>query len=231
MSVDFDPVNNQKLYIQIYTQVLDKIKSGAFQVGDKLPSEKELCKQFNVSRAPVREALCALELNGIVDSIRGGGVYVTSLDFQDGTEEMQIPPHDIIEARTFIEPHLAGLAAINATKENLEELDMIIGTMEQEVNEGVYLPDTDKRFHELIAEASHNEVYKLIMLDLAKAMDQQMWSLIRDRTVTIPEHRQVNFEEHKEIAVAIRAKDQKMATQKMKNHMKHLFNRYWKESF
>ena len=44
MGIDFDPVNNQKLYIQIYTQILDKIKGGAFEVDDMLPSEKELCK-------------------------------------------------------------------------------------------------------------------------------------------------------------------------------------------
>ena len=170
-----------------------------------------------------------MELNGVVDSIRGG-VYVASLDLKnDSQEQIQIPPHDIIEVRTFIEPQLAGLAAANATKEDLEELDDIIRTMEQETKDGFYSPTTDKRFHELIADASHNEVYKMIMGDLTKAMDLQMWTLIRDRTITIPEYREVNFEEHKEIAEAISAKDKKLATQKMKNHMRHLYKRYWKE--
>ena len=72
----FSPVASNKLYIQIYNQLHDAIVGGKFQVGDKLPSEKELCQIFNVSRVPVREALCALELNGLVDSIQGGGVYV-----------------------------------------------------------------------------------------------------------------------------------------------------------
>ena len=65
----FSPVSNNKLYIQIYHQIHDAIMDGTYKVGDKLPSEKEFCAMFNVSRVPVREALCALELNGLVDSM------------------------------------------------------------------------------------------------------------------------------------------------------------------
>ena len=72
----FSPVSSNKLYIQIYNQLREAITSGRYAVGEKLPSEKELCQIFNVSRVPVREALCALELNGMVDSVQGGGVYV-----------------------------------------------------------------------------------------------------------------------------------------------------------
>lgn len=73
---DFKPVSSNKLYIQIYHQIYGAIMDGTYQVGDKLPSEKEFCAMFNVSRVPVREALCALELNGLVDSMQGVGVYV-----------------------------------------------------------------------------------------------------------------------------------------------------------
>ena len=72
----FKPVTSNKLYIQIYHQIHDAIMDGTYRVGDKLPSEKEFCTMFNVSRVPVREALCALELNGLVDSMQGVGVYV-----------------------------------------------------------------------------------------------------------------------------------------------------------
>lgn len=72
----FKPVTSNKLYIQIYHQIYAAITDGTYRVGDKLPSEKEFCAMFNVSRVPVREALCALELNGLVDSMQGVGVYV-----------------------------------------------------------------------------------------------------------------------------------------------------------
>ena len=74
--MQLSPVSSNKLYVQIYNQLVEAIRSGMFKVGEKLPSEKELCQTFNVSRVPVREALCALELNGLVDSIQGVGVYV-----------------------------------------------------------------------------------------------------------------------------------------------------------
>ena len=58
--ISFSPVSSKKLHIQIYNQVLSQIQSGSFQVGDKLPAERELCEQFGVSRAPIRQALSAL---------------------------------------------------------------------------------------------------------------------------------------------------------------------------
>ena len=94
----FSPVASNKLYIQIYNQLHDAIISGRFQVGDKLPSEKELCQAFNVSRVPVREALCALELNGLVDSIQGGGVYVKAQQTQEELPQI-VEPQEIIRAR------------------------------------------------------------------------------------------------------------------------------------
>ncbi|MFR2646808.1 MAG: winged helix-turn-helix domain-containing protein [Blautia coccoides] len=72
---DFTPLTTNKLYIQIYEQIKDAVLRGKYKVGEKLPSEKEFCQMFNVSRVPVREALCALELNGLVESVRGAGVY------------------------------------------------------------------------------------------------------------------------------------------------------------
>ena len=74
--IKFNPVSNKKLYIQIYNQILSEIQLGSFQIGDKLPSERELCEQFGVSRAPVRQALSALEMNGIIYSRQGEGVFV-----------------------------------------------------------------------------------------------------------------------------------------------------------
>lgn len=87
ISISFNPVSNNKLYIQIYNQILSEIQSGAFQVGDKLPAERELCEQFGVSRVPVRQALSALELNGFIYSRQGEGVYVK--EFQTEAENSQ----------------------------------------------------------------------------------------------------------------------------------------------
>ncbi len=131
----FSPVASNKLYIQIYNQLHDVI-SGRFQVGDKLPSEKELCQAFNVSRVPVREALCALELNGLVDSIQGGGVYVKA---QQSEEELPqvIEPQEIIRARMVLEPDIAREAALHLDDENRRILEEILARFRVEVPRGI----------------------------------------------------------------------------------------------
>ena len=95
----FSPVTSNKLYMQIFHQLRDAIMAGTFQVGDKLPSEKELCEMFGVSRVPVREALCALELNGLVESNQGQGVFVKEIHSVTNDWINEIDPQDIIQTR------------------------------------------------------------------------------------------------------------------------------------
>ena len=149
----FSPVASNKLYIQIYNQLHDAIISGRFQVGDKLPSEKELCQAFNVSRVPVREALCALELNGLVDSIQGGGVYVKA---QQSEEELPqvIEPQEIIRARMVLEPDIAREAALHLDDENRRILEEILARFRVESRVGVITKETDRAFHLALAKAS-----------------------------------------------------------------------------
>ncbi len=152
ISISFNPVSNNKLYIQIYNQILSEIQSGAFQVGDKLPAERELCEQFGVSRVPVRQALSALELNGFIYSRQGEGVYVK--EFQTEAENSQstlltesTSPEDIVEARMNIEPLIVRFAALRATEEDIKDLRATIDKMEEETNAGVYVPETDEALH------------------------------------------------------------------------------------
>ncbi len=74
--MQLSPVSRNKLYVQIYNQLAEAIRTGMFAEGEKLPSEKEMCQIFNVSYVPVREAFCVPELNGIVDFVQSVGVYL-----------------------------------------------------------------------------------------------------------------------------------------------------------
>lgn len=230
----FNPVTSKKLYIQIYNQILSQILSGAFQVGDKLPSERELCEQFEVSRVPVRQALSALELNGYIYSRQGEGVYVNTIEEKKESSVSQIlnatTPEDIIEARMNIEPLIVRYAAKRATDQEIEELQRIISIMEVETKEGYYNPETDELLHNQIAKATHNDLFVNFMSTISQTMRQQeMWEFIRDRTVTREDYQRVNFEEHKTIIRAIENHDENEAAQMMTDHMNNLFTRYWKE--
>ena len=205
----FSPVASNKLYIQIYNQLHDAIVGGKFQVGDKLPSEKELCQVFNVSRVPVREALCALELNGLVDSIQGGGVYVKA---QQSEEELPqiIEPQEIIRARMLL-------------------VEEILKKFHAESKVGVITKETDRAFHLALAKASGSTMYVMIMDLVFKAMEQELWELILSRTIATQRYQDQNNMEHIRICEAIldgRADD---AHEFMQSHMAMLYERYWSE--
>nr|WP_308162171.1 FadR/GntR family transcriptional regulator [Bacillus sp. ISL-18] len=229
--MNFNPVSSKKLYMQIYNQILSEIQSGSFKIGDKLPAERELCEMFGVSRAPIRQALSALELNGIIYSRQGEGVYVKSNQLAtDQSFFKSITPEEIVEARMNIEPLIVKFAAQRATDEDIEELRSTIKQMEDETRAGIYVPETDEKLHSGIAKASHNDLFINIMAAIINAMKQQeMWTFIRDRTVTRPDYRDVNFREHQLLIKAIEDRNEKEAVEIMTNHMQNLYDRYWKE--
>lgn len=231
--IHFNPVASKKLYMQIYTQILSEIQSGSFKKGDKLPAERELCEQFGVSRVPIRQALSALELNGIIYSRQGEGVYVkrSKTDHPESAIFFQsASPEDIVEVRMNIEPLIVKLAAQRATDEDIEELRLTIKEMEKETIAGVYVPETDHKLHFGIAKASHNDLYINIMAAISNAMKQQeMWKFIRDRTVTRPDYRDINFKEHQLLIKAIEVHKEEEAVDLMTKHMNNLSDRYWKD--
>lgn len=227
----FNPVSNKKLYIQIYNQILSEIQLGSFKVGDKLPSERELCEQFGVSRAPVRQALSALEMNGVIYSRQGEGVFVKNTTITtEGTLSMKsASPEDIVEARMHIEPLIIHFAALRATDQEIEELKQTMKKMEEETRLGVYVPETDEQLHMGIARASHNDLFVTFMSSITNAMKQQeMWRFIRDRTVTRSDYREINFQEHKMIIKALEERNASEAVTRMTDHMQNLYDRYWK---
>ena len=223
----FSPVSSNKLYIQIYNQIHDAIVSGRYAVGDKLPSEKDLCAMFNVSRVPVREALSALELNGLVDSMQGAGVYVKRTTPAEDKWVDEVEPQEIIRARMVLEPDVARLAAGQINDGQRAELRDIIERFKKEAADDAYTTAVDKEFHLFLAKASGNTLYIMMMELVFKTMEQRMWELILSRTVATPKYREQNNREHLHIAQAVldgRADD---AYVFMKDHMEQLYERYW----
>lgn len=223
----FSPVSSSKLYIQIYNQLHDAITSGQYKVGEKLPSEKDLCAIFHVSRVPVREALCALELNGLVDSMQGAGVYVRETTPAPADAMHAVEPQEIIRARMVLEPDIAREAALHIDEEARRELADIIERFKKEFQQDVYTTSVDKEFHLFLARTSGSTLYVMMMDMIFQAMAQKMWELILSRTIATKRYREQNNEEHMHIAQAVldaRADD---AYAFMKEHMEQLYERYW----
>jgi DNA-binding FadR family transcriptional regulator len=82
-------VETRRLYRQIAAQLSALIASGEFAVGQRLPSERELAAQLGVSRPSLREALIALELEGLVEVRVGAGIWVTAASGRDPATPVQ----------------------------------------------------------------------------------------------------------------------------------------------
>src|ERR1044071_7226936 len=114
-------IENRRLFRRIADQLSELITSGEFVVGQRFPSERELANQLGVSRPSLREALIALELEGMVEVRVGAGVYVTSSSTQSEITPLRAGdgPFELLHARGMIEGEIAASAARDATESEL----------------------------------------------------------------------------------------------------------------
>src|SRR2546430_13072758 len=118
-------IETRRLYRQIAEQVTRLIDDGAFPVGTRLPAERELAEKLGVSRPSVREALIALEVEGVVEVRGGSGVFVHARRRERREAHADIPspgPFDLLRARWIIESEAASLAASHATPQQLQRM-------------------------------------------------------------------------------------------------------------
>ena len=142
----------RRLYRQIADQISALIAAGEFPPGSRLPPERDLAQQLGVSRPSVREALIALEINGLIDVRGGSGIYVnagavngtlanaTSLDSGPG-------PLELLRARGLVEGEIAAVAATQVTREELALLEDTLQGLEEENSNYVTRDAADRLFH------------------------------------------------------------------------------------
>lgn len=105
-----------------------KLSSGRYQIGDRLPPERDIAEQFEVSRAVVREALIMLELENLIEVRKGSGVYVMNLPDQQSsitsnqTRDDDVGPFELLQARQFLESDIAAFAATQVTKNDIAQM-------------------------------------------------------------------------------------------------------------
>ncbi len=145
-----------KLYRTIVQAIIADISSGLYPVGSRLPAERDLTERFKVSRPTVREAMIALEMQGLVEARKGAGVFVLASSTTDADRELDIGAFEITEARRLLEGEVAAVAATEIDEAQLAELRDLLAEMDQEDTSAA--EDADRRFHIAIAEATGNAV-------------------------------------------------------------------------
>ncbi|MGH8790117.1 MAG: FadR/GntR family transcriptional regulator [Cupriavidus necator] len=213
-------VSTQRLYRQIADQLTDLIRRGEFNPGDRLPSERELSQQLNVSRASVREALIAMEIDGLIDVRVGLGVFVNAAPAANSQTALlgEPGPFEVVAARYLIEGETAALAAINGTTEDHARIRETLAMMADEVQvKGVGL-DADALFHLRIAEASGNSALAHLVKQLWDFRYSAMFRKL-DEHFDSPSRHAAAIEEHRHLIEAIERRDADAARAAIKAHL------------
>src|SRR5882672_3327000 len=161
-------VETRRLYRQIAAQLSALIASGEFAVGQRLPSERELASQLGVSRPSLREALIALELEGMVEVRVGAGIWVTAASERVAAKPQHEGegPFELLRARSLIEGEIAAVAAREATAADLASIRATLATMARLEKKGEDFSDADREFHLRIAASTRNSVLMAVVQDL-----------------------------------------------------------------
>ncbi len=206
----------ESLREKVFKKIREDILKGRYKKGDELV-ECSIGKELGVSRAPVREAIRQLELEGLVQIIPNKGAFVTGISAQDVM--------DMYLIRAKLEGLCAAMAARHASREQLEGMEEAIMLSDFHGDKGNYeqVCRQDGRFHQLLYQASKSRVLIHTLRDFHQYLERVRMASVKYRTRLRPSNI-----EHKKILEAIKAGDQteaeKAAYQHIANTMENLKN-------
>jgi GntR family transcriptional repressor for pyruvate dehydrogenase complex len=208
-----EPVKRSRIYEHIVEQIRALIREGRWAPGDQIPPERELAERFRVSRTSVREALRALEMQGVIDSRQGGGTFVRIAD-----TEALVPPlaaaimrgrrelAEVLEVRELIEPGIARRAAAHATEQHIMQLENLLEEQRGCIEQGRAFVDQDTAFHYTLAKAADNHILLRLhnlILDLLRES--------REGYLHVPDRPRMSLRGHEAILAAVKAHDPEAA--------------------
>ena len=220
----FTPIENKRVFQHVVEQIQQMIFSGDLNIGDKLPSERDLCVQLSVGRTSVREALRALEVTGLIESRQGEGNFISG-SMQDSLLKPMSAmfmlnkgtPRDLLELRKTIEVTAARLAAERVNDRDAKKLIQILDDFSQaglEANKA----ELDKDLHYFIAEMTGN----VLIINILAVISNLMEIFVQTSRLKIlenPNNQRLLFKNHEDIAEAIIAGDADAAAKAMTAHM------------
>jgi DNA-binding FadR family transcriptional regulator len=187
---EFKPIKQSRVSKEVAEQLKQSILSNNFKTGEKLPSERDLAEQFQVSRITIREALRFLENTGFVSTRQGvtGGTFVTDLTFEHLSnafidlflaEKISVP--ELVQVRILIEPEIARLATERIDPKHAHLLEEAIETEDLPVHSLNEDMDTKTSVHYILAEICGNH--------FLEALERSLMALTR-RVVLVVDSKQ-----------------------------------------
>lgn len=225
IAVEPTPIVRRKLGQEVQERLLAGIRSGAYPIGELLPSERELMAQFGVGRPAVREGLQALERMGLVSIQHGEGARVRALSADSVISQIsetavhllavdgQLLDH-LKEARLAFEVAMARAAAARATEPDIAALRAALDAHRASLGDPVRFLETDLALHRTIAAVSGNPVYVAV----SQAMLQWLTRFHED-LVRAPGAEAVTLDEHTRLFDCIARHDPDGAEQAIREHL------------
>ncbi|WP_435104453.1 FadR/GntR family transcriptional regulator [Arhodomonas sp. AD133] len=208
------------------------ILSGDLAVGDKLPSEAALTREYAVSRTVVREAIASLRADGLVEARQGAGVFVLSsqpgasqpLPWAENSRLSAII--ETLELRAAVEIEAAGLAAERRSPAQEEAIFERLDDMRELINDGRSTTEADLAFHLFIADATNNPRFREFLELLGRGMIPRARLQSGAGNAAPADYIEQIHDEHRRIAEAISARDSEGAREAMRVHLKGSQQRY-----
>lgn len=228
-SPPIQPVRHTRIYSEIVDQVLALIRSGNVGVGDRLPSERQLAQQLDVSRSALREAMTALEVLGVVEIRPGVGIFIGSNPRDEDEETVadqvsdliaEVGPLEILEIRSLFEPGMARLAASRRNDADLAAMETMVTAMESDLQNGRDAWEPDWGFHKALAASTRNPFAELVLETLGQRMQNRFWLLMRAHNLESHHRGQRYASDHRSILDAVRQRDGDAAFRAMHAHIR-----------
>jgi len=221
-------VNKTSISEEIAQQIMDLIASGDLKPGQRLPSERDLCKTFGAGRSSIREALRCLSIVGVLNARVGEGTTL-ALDggrFLGKVIEWRLitQKHDIenlLEVRIGLEGVSAANAAERATEAEIAILQGLLDCMKDEIQDRKRFADLDLEFHVAMARASGNT----LVIDLVSMIRSQLERGL-SKVLLLPNAIPLSYKEHVAIFDAIRRRKPEIAREAMHAHLQAALHRY-----
>ncbi len=226
----FRPVSVGRMSQVIVDQIKILLREGRLSPGDRLPSERELCQRFGVSRVTVREALRVLEAGGLVEIRVGarGGAFLTSPTTErlgEGLADLlklsALTASEVTEARMVFEIGILPQAVQRANDEDVAALFAMVEEAQAALDDDSYSMGMSAAFHVRVATCTHNPAVEM----LVRSFHGPLLMSLREAHVAAPVMGHRGTDEHLQIAQAIERRDADEAVWIMRRHLERTAQR------
>lgn len=220
---DIPEKGQDRLYQDLARSLRDELAAGLYPIGARLPAERELAAKFGVSRPTVREAVIALEVQGLIEVRVGSGAYVRCLPVQEDLPGFNVSAFELTEARLLFEGEAAALAATEVTDDEIAEIEHLVDEIAKENIDPRGTERADRAFHLAIARATRNAaIYDVIerLWDLRAASPEAALLHAKARAANI----KPVVDEHTAILEGLRNRSPVSARTAMRQHLSQVID-------